>query len=118
MIAREDNHDPVVGLGISVAILMLLRGAARQIYYRLMDAVDPSIVARVQEHAASTPGVHHVRETKVRWLGHRLVAELTIDVDDTASVRDGHAVATATRQRLRDGVAHVDEVHVHVHPAR
>ncbi len=36
--------DPVVGLLITVAILAVLRQAAREIYWRLMDAVDPSLV--------------------------------------------------------------------------
>jgi cation diffusion facilitator family transporter len=116
--AGWERADPIIGLGISIAILMVLRGAARQIYYRLMDAVDPAIVQRIRHEALHAPGVRSVHETKVRWLGHRLVADLTIDVDGTASVSDWHAVATAARQRLLDGVAHVDEVHVHVHPAR
>lgn len=115
--AGWERADPVVGLGISMAIFLVLRGAARQIYYRLMDAVDPAIVERIRHEASHTPGVQNVRETKVRWLGHRLVADLTIDVDATTSVSDGHLVATAARQQLLDAVAHVDEVHVHVHPA-
>lgn len=115
--AGWDRADPIVGLGISVAIFLVLRGAARQIYYRLMDAVDPAIVERIRDEAAHAPGVRTVHETKVRWLGHRLVADLTIDVDATTTVRDGHAVATAARLRLLERVAHVDEVHVHVHPA-
>jgi cation diffusion facilitator family transporter len=109
--------DAIVGLGISIAIFAVLCGAARQIFYRLMDAVDPAIVERVSHEAGHTPGVHRVSATKVRWLGHRLVADMTIDVDAAASVHDGHQVATATRQRLLERVAHIDEVHVHVHPA-
>ncbi|HET9076341.1 MAG TPA: cation diffusion facilitator family transporter, partial [Acidimicrobiales bacterium] len=37
--------DPVVGLLITVAILLVLRNAARDIYRRLMDSVDPDLVA-------------------------------------------------------------------------
>lgn len=114
--AGWDRADPVVGLGISLAIVVILRGATRQIYYRLMDAVDPAIVEGIRQEAGRTPGVRSVHETKVRWLGHRLVADLTIEVDGTVTVRDGHTVATATRQRLLERVAHVDEVHIHVHP--
>ena len=33
--------DPVVGLLITVAILLVLKDAAREVYRRLMDAVDP-----------------------------------------------------------------------------
>src|SRR4051794_1995975 len=38
--------DPIVGLLITVAILAVLRSAARQVGARLMDAVDPSLVER------------------------------------------------------------------------
>jgi hypothetical protein len=36
--------DPLVGLLITVAILGVMRGAAREIFGRLMDAVDPGPV--------------------------------------------------------------------------
>jgi divalent metal cation (Fe/Co/Zn/Cd) transporter len=49
-------------------------------------------------------------------LGHRLVADITIDVDPTHTVGQGHQVATAAHRRLTDHVAHVDDVTVHVHP--
>jgi cation diffusion facilitator family transporter len=115
--AGFERADPIVGIGISIAIFAVLRGAARQIYYRLMDAVDPAIVEKVRHQAGHAPGVAHVDRPRVRWLGHRLVAELTIDVDPHASVEAGHQIATTTRQYLIDRVAHLDEVHVHVHPA-
>jgi len=38
--AGWDWADPEVGLAITVAILAVLRQAAREIYRRLMDAVD------------------------------------------------------------------------------
>ena len=114
--AGFERADPIVGLIISIAIFAVLRGAARQVYYRLMDAVDPAIVESISHEAAHTPGVQAVESTKVRWLGHRLVADITIDVDPTATVDQGHQVATATHQRLTSRVAHVDDVNVHVHP--
>ena len=44
--AGFDRADPIVGLIISIAIFAVLRGAARQVYYRLMDAVTrPSSTA-------------------------------------------------------------------------
>ena len=116
MWAGFERADPIVGLIISIAIFAVLRGAAKQVYYRLMDAVDPAIVDNISHEASHTPGVRAVESTKVRWLGHRLVADITIDVDPTATVEQGHQVATATHQRLTRRVAHVDDVNVHVHP--
>lgn len=112
-----ERADPIIGLAISVAIFAVLRGAARQIYYRLMDAVDPAIVDHISHEAAHTPGVQGVSSTRVRWLGHRLVADITIDVDPNHTVDQGHQVATATHQRLTNRVPHVDSVNIHVHPA-
>jgi cation diffusion facilitator family transporter len=114
--AGFDRADPIIGLVISIAIFSVLRGAIRQIYYRLMDAVDPAIVDDISHQASHTPGVRAVTSTQVRWLGHRLIADLTIDVDPDCSVHDGHQIATATRRQLTDHVAHIDDVHVHVHP--
>src|SRR6516225_10875537 len=39
-----DWADPVVGLGITVAIAAVLWQAGREVYRRLMDAVDPALV--------------------------------------------------------------------------
>ncbi len=116
--AGFERADPIVGIVISIAIVAVLRGAARQIYYRLMDAVDPAIVDNITHEALHTPGVQAVASTQVRWLGHRLVADLTIDVEPNASVHDGHLVASATRDRLIGHVAHVDDVRIHVHPSQ
>jgi divalent metal cation (Fe/Co/Zn/Cd) transporter len=47
-----DWADPVVGLLITVAILTVLRQAAREIYRRLMDAVDPPWSTRLSRRCA------------------------------------------------------------------
>jgi len=38
--------DPVVGLAITAAIVLVLRDAAREVFRRMMDAVDPALVDR------------------------------------------------------------------------
>lgn len=40
--------DPVVGLLITVAILFVLKDGAREVYRRLMDSVDPTLVEKVE----------------------------------------------------------------------
>lgn len=115
--AGFERADPIIGLVIAVAIFAVLRGAATQIYYRLMDAVDPTIVGRIEAVAAGTDGVLTVEMPRVRWLGHQLEADLTIVVADELPVGGGHAVAEAVERHLTDGIRHLGGVHIHVHPS-
>jgi cation diffusion facilitator family transporter len=115
--AGFERADPIVGLGISIAIFAVLIGAARQIYYRLMDAVDPTIIHDVEEVARTTPGVLMASAPQARWLGHRLVVDLAVTVDGDLPVREGHLVAEEIRHRLLHEVRHLDDANVHVDPA-
>ena len=49
--------DPIVGLLITVAILAVLRTAVRDVFRRLMDAVDPELVDAAEAALAAEPGV-------------------------------------------------------------
>lgn len=109
-----ERADPIVGLIISIAIFAVLRGAARQVFHRLMDAVDPEIVDQIEHAARHVDGVQRVRSVQARWVGHRLAASIAVVVDENLSVSQGHDVAEAVRHRLRRTVRHLDEVDVHV----
>lgn len=109
--------DPIVGLLITVAILFVLRGAARDIYQRLMDAVDPSLVAEAEHVLTSTPGVVEVESVRMRWIGHQLHAEAGVSVDHTKSVAQGHDIAEEVRHRLLHALPKLRDATVHVSPA-
>jgi len=111
-----DRADPLVGLAISVAIFAVLRGAAVQVFHRLMDAVDPEITDHVAQVAGRAPGVVGVGWTQVRWIGHRLTANITITVPADLTVAGGHEVAESVRHALLREVRHLDTVDVHVDP--
>jgi cation diffusion facilitator family transporter len=106
--------DPLIGLLITVAILFVLRDAAREVWWRLMDAVDPALVDRL-ERAARVDGVQAVDAVRVRWIGHTLHAEANLLVDETLSTAASHAIAEEARHamlhaapELRSAVVHVD----------
>jgi cation diffusion facilitator family transporter len=108
--------DPVVGLAITVAILAVLGQAAREIYHRLMDAVDPSIVDKVESTLRATPGVRQVGTVKLRWIGHRLRAECDIMVDHQLTVVDAHAITVDAEHRLLHDVPRLRSALVHADP--
>jgi cation diffusion facilitator family transporter len=109
--------DPVVGLVITVAILVVLRGAALDIYRRLMDAVEPALVETADRTLRDVPGVLDVEGLRLRWIGHRMHAETGLVVDGTMSVVDGHEIATVAHHRLLHDVPKLSSATVHVSPS-
>ena len=108
-----ERADPVVGLVVSIAIFAILRTAARDIYRRIMDAVDPELVQRIEDLAGAVPGVNRVTGCQVRWMGHRLRADIAIAVDGQLTVSEGHAISHEVAHALSHQVRHLDTVFVH-----
>ena len=109
--------DPLVGLGITAAILFVLKSAATDIYRRLMDAVEPEVVDAAEASLRSTPGVLDVEELRLRWTGHRVRAETGIVVDARLSLVEAHVIAVRAHHRLLHDVPKLIEVTVHVSPS-
>jgi cation diffusion facilitator family transporter len=107
--------DPIVGLAITVAILVVLKDAALQVFARLMDAVDPALTAAA-ERAALQPGVEDVASVRIRWIGHRLEAEAHVVVDSDLSTLDSHKIAESVRHAICHDVKRISDVVVHVDP--
>jgi len=108
--------DPLIGFVIGTAILLTAWKAARDLWYRLMDATDPKATAMVDRTAAAIPGVLAVHETHLRWLGHWQHCELHITVDGHLSTRNSHLIAETVRHELFHALPSIQEVTVHVDP--
>ncbi|MGW5633728.1 cation diffusion facilitator family transporter [Streptomyces sp. NPDC003832] len=109
--------DPVVGLAITAAILLVLRDAAREVFRRILDAVDPALVDRAEEALREVPGVHGVGELRLRWIGHRLRAEVAVMVDGEATLRQAHAIAVDAEHVLLHAIPRLTAALVHADPA-
>ena len=111
-----DWADPVVGLVITVAILAVLRQAAREIYRRLMDAVDPALVDQVEQVLRATPGVLGADQVRLRWIGHQLRAECEVVVDADTSAIGAHQVAVSAEHGLLHALPRLSAALVHADP--
>ncbi|WP_189266811.1 cation diffusion facilitator family transporter [Streptomyces fuscichromogenes] len=109
--------DPLVGLAITAAIVLVLRDAAREVFRRVMDAVDPELTDRAERALREVPGVRAVGELRLRWIGHRLRAEVAVVVDGEATVRQAHAIAVAAEHALLHAVPRLTAALVHADPA-
>ncbi len=111
-----DWADPVVGLLITVAILAVLRRAAREVWRRLMDAVDPAVLDRAEQVLRDTPGVLGVGRVRLRWIGHQMRAECEVVVDAGASAVEAHQVAVGAEHALRHALPRLTAALVHADP--
>src|SRR6266540_1684884 len=108
--------EPIIGLLITLAILMVLRDAAREVYRRLMDAVDPHLVDLAETVIRSTSGVVAVTDVRLRWHGHKLLAEARVTVDSTLSLTDAHHVSHQVEHDLVHGVRRLTAATIHAEP--
>jgi len=108
--------DPIVGLLITVAILFIVKDTAVTMWHRLMDAVDPALVDSIERAATGVAGAQNAHDIRVRWLGHKLQAELHIIVDEDLPTRESHRIAEDVRHEIMHAQPRLTTVTVHVDP--
>lgn len=110
--------DPIVGLIITVAILAVLRTAVRDVFRRLLDGVDPALVDTAERSLAAEPGVRSVHSVRMRWMGHRLHADVELDLDPDLSLAQAHRIAHDAEHHLVHAVPKLTTALIHAYPAR
>jgi cation diffusion facilitator family transporter len=109
--------DPIVGLLITVAILVVLRTAIRDVFRRLMDGVDPWLIDTAETTLAAHPGVQSVRSIRMRWIGHHLHADAELDIDHNLSLAAAHRIAHDAEHDLIHAVPKLTTALIHAYPA-
>lgn len=109
--------DPIVGLLISVAILVILRQAVRDVYRRLMDGVDPRLVDTIETILIATDGIERIDAVRLRWIGHELFGEAEIVSDGNLSLADAHDITERARHDLLHRVPRLADVTIHSSPS-
>ncbi|MGH2398305.1 MAG: cation diffusion facilitator family transporter [bacterium] len=108
--------DPLVGLGITLAILRIVWQSARAVFTRMLDGVEPEVIDEIHHAARHVAGVREVAEVRARWIGHRLHAEVNIAIDPGLSVAEGHAIAKEVHHQLMHHLNYLAGATIHVDP--
>ncbi len=108
--------DPIIGLGITVAILGIVWQSSKAVFTRMLDGVEPNVIDEIRHSAAHIKGIHGVVDARARWLGHRLVAEVDVTVDADASVREADQLASSFEHELMEHLPALASVRVRVRP--
>lgn len=108
--------DPIASLFIGIAVFAVLRDATIQIYRRLMDSVDPNLVARVKEVLIGTTGIEAVDKIRIRWVGHELRAEIEVLSNPDLSLVESHRIAESAHHNLLHQIPRLSEAIIHTSP--
>ena len=108
--------DPLIGLLITVAILFIVRDAARAVFGRMLDGIEPGILTDIEQAPLQVAGVDEVHQARARWLGHKVYADLHITVDSTLSVSEAHDIVERVQAALAEEIPALGEATVHVCP--
>jgi cation diffusion facilitator family transporter len=109
--------DAFIGMLVTLLILRIVWESATSVFTRLLDGVDPEVVDQIKSVANESKGIEDVSEVRVRWLGHRMHAELNVAVSQELSVEDGHNIANQVRHDLLHKLQFLSAVTIHVDPA-
>ncbi len=108
--------DPIAGLLITAAIFRIVWESGKSVFTRLLDGVNPEVIDEIKHAANHTPGVQDVSEVRVRWLGHRLHAEVNIAINPELSVEEGHEIAKEVRHQLLHHLRYLSNTTIHIDP--
>jgi len=109
--------DPLVGLTITLVIFRVGVEVGKSVFARLLDGVDPEVIDEIRHAANHVEGVEDITEVRVRWIGHRLLAEVNVAVRSDLTVARGHEIATEVRHELLHHLPYLSNATIHIDPA-
>ena len=109
--------DPIIGLAIAAMILGIVQESAVTVFTRLLDGVEPNLVAAMHHAGEHVDGIREISHTRARWVGHRLHAETDIAIDPALSVREGTELADRFRAEVMHHLPALAAVHVGIRGA-
>ena len=109
--------DPIVGLAITALIVRILWSAAKAVFIRMLDGVDPDLLDEIRHAIRHIEGVVAASEVRARWIGHWLQGEVNLAVAPGLSVREAHTVGNEARHAILHHVPYLSNVIIHVDPA-
>lgn len=103
--------DPIVGLLISAAIVVLLWGTVRSIGRRLLDGIEPELLSRAEHALEHVEGIQTTNQLRLRWVGHRLQGDAVVETADLP-LSDVQQITDEAERQVTAHVRNVDSFRV------
>lgn len=91
--------------------------AAKSVLTRTLDGVDPGLVGEIRHAAEHVDGLNKLLEVEVRWLGHRLHADVAVLVDNTLSIAKADRFGGQIKRALFAHIPALSVANVRIHGA-
>lgn len=110
--------DGVAGVFVAMLVFKIAIDIARDSLNSLMDRVvlEEENLSPYRELAEQVEGVRRVDGIRVRDHGQYVIVDLEIGVDANITVAAGHDIAAEVRSVMREQMARIQDVFVHVNP--
>jgi len=109
--------DHAAAATVAVTVLWVGGNLFRDNVQDLMDRqAEPAVLQAVRREALDVDGVLGVEKLRVRKTGLEYLVDIHVEVDPEQTVREGHAIAHAVKDRIVRSIAPVRDVLVHVEP--
>jgi cation diffusion facilitator family transporter len=116
---RFGAADHIGGIVIGILIVFLSVQVVRRTVGHLLDTMPESRkLSQIRDTALSVPGALGIEKCFARRTGLRYHVDLHLEVDPEMTVRESHEIATAVRAAIKERLAWVADVLVHVEPAQ
>jgi cation diffusion facilitator family transporter len=109
--------DPLVGLGITVAILFIVKDSALSIWRRMMDSVDPEVVEGIERAADEIPQIEGIESLRARWVGHRVYGEVVVRVPRDLSVAEAARIKEKLYEAAKRALPKLERLTVETDPS-
>ncbi len=106
--------DPLIGLLITIAILGIVWQSARAVVTRMLDGVEPEVLAEIDHVAEHVSGQATVHAVQARWIGHRLHAEMSVQIDPTLPLSRAQEIVGKIRAALFDHLPVLSQVSIRI----
>ncbi|KAI9131622.1 cation diffusion facilitator family transporter [Acaryochloris sp. CCMEE 5410] len=104
--------DPLVGLGITFALIHIVWESGQTVLTRLLDGVEPETTEALQQALAG----YDYKNLKARWMGHQLYAQVCLAVEPEMSMGDGDAIANQLRSHLHQEIPYLSDISIEMQP--
>jgi cation diffusion facilitator family transporter len=103
-----------------VVVLAILWVAGKLLWENIQELMDrqadPGLIDLIRHEALAVPGVLGVETLRIRKAGIEHLVDIHVEVDPEKTVREGHAIAHAVKDRVIRQVRTVRDVLVHIEP--